>query len=282
MNTQNGSHDEGPPRLLLIGGRPRSGTTLLRNLCNAHPDISLTHEFGTFLGLNEPHRVYQRRILRQWRAQPILGCRTFGALPSKPRLRRWATSTRAHLFTIRYLRRIRRYGPGPVDLSAVEATLRAFLPRTAIVGDKMPAYMDRLDILAPASGLARVMIYRDCRDVTSSHLKLARTTWRDMPWIRNQDTAEKVATRWVAALETMERHRDRIHVVRYEDLVREPRRELSTLAEWLGVDPAAFPERSFASIRDTGIGKHRNGLTPEELEAVMRIAGPTMARLGYA
>ena len=125
------------------------------------------------------------------------------------------------------------------------------------------------------------MIYRDCRDVTSSHLKLARTSWSNQWWIRDQDTAEKVATLWVAALESMERHRDRIHIICYEDLVREPRRVLAALAEWVGFDPAAFPETTLNSVREDGIGKHRSGLSEQELEAVMNIAGPTMARLGY-
>ena len=278
---ENGSHDRGIPRLLLIGGRPRSGTTLLRDLCNAHPDIALTHEFGTFLRLNEPYLVYRDEIVRRWRAQRILHCRILRSRRMKRRLWRWAISMRGHAFAIRYLDKIRRYRPGPIELPAVEATLREMLPRTGIVGDKMPDYVHLLDTLAPTSGLASVMIYRDCRDVTSSHLKLARTSWRTQRWIRNEDTAEKVATRWVEALETMERHRDRIHIVRYEDLVREPKRVLTVLAQRLGVDPAGFPERSIASIRDYGIGKYRDGLSGQELEAVMTIAGPTMARLGY-
>ena len=145
----------------------------------------------------------------------------------------------------------------------------------------MPDYVHLLDELAPANGLSSVMIYRDCRDVASSHLKLARTTWHNQGWIRRQDTAEKVAKLWVDALESMERHRDRIHIIRYEDLVREPGRELTALAEWLGVDPAGFPERSMKSVRDDGIGKHRDELSEQDLEAVMDIAAPTMARLGY-
>lgn len=281
MSMNDGPQDRSIPRLLLIGGRPRSGTTLLRDLCNAHPDITLTHEFGTFLALNEPYHVYRKRILRHWRTQPIMGCRTFRPLPSMSRFRRWATSTRGHAFTFRYLTKIRRYGPGRIDLTAVAATLREVLPRSAIVGDKMPAYLDRLDELAPTSGLASIMIYRDCRDVTSSHLKLARTSWRNLRWVRDQDTAGKVAKLWVDALETMERHRNRVHIIRYEDLVREPSRELGVLAEWLGVDPTRFPERSIRNVRDNHIGKYEDGLSEQELEAVMNIAGPTMARLGY-
>lgn len=281
MIVKNDSRTEGAARALLIGGRPRSGTTLLRDLCDAHPDITLTHEFGTFLALNKPYVLYRDEIIRRWRAQRILHCRIRRSVRMKRRAWRWAISMRGHAFAIRYLEKIRRYGPGSIDLPAVEATLRELFPRAGVVGDKMPDYVHMLDSLAPASGLASVMIYRDCRDVISSHLKLARTSWRNQGWIQNQDTAEKVAKRWVDALETMERQRDRIHIVRYEDLVREPRRELAVLAEWLGVDPTGFPERSLRNVRADNIGKYQTGLSEQEMEAVMNIAGPTMARLDY-
>lgn len=281
MNMENGSQDRSATRLLLIGGRARSGTTLLRDLCDAHPDITLTHEFGTFLALNEPYHAYRKQILRRWRAQGISRCRVLRSLPVRTRRRSWAISLRGHAFTIRYLGKIRRYRPGTIDLPAVAASLREILPRPRVVGDKMPQYVHLLDTLAPTSGLASVIIYRDCRDVTSSHLKMARTVWRDKRWIQSQDTAEKVAVHWVEAIEAMERYRDRIHIIRYEDLVREPRRELATLGEWVGVDPGGFPETSIRSVRGDGIGKYEEGLSGQELESVMNIAGPAMARLGY-
>jgi hypothetical protein len=282
MTMENGSPDKNVDRLLLIGGRARSGTTLLRDLCDSHPDITLTHEFGTFLALNEPYPAYRDEILRRWRAQGISRCRVLRSLPMRPKVRSWALSMRGHAFTIRYLAKIRRYRAGPIGFEAIAATLREMFPRPRVLGDKMPHYVHRLDRLAPTSGLANVIIYRDCRDVISSHLKLARTTWRNMAWVRSQDTAEKVAAHWVEAIEAMERHRDRIHVVRYEDLVRDPRRELATLGQWLGVDPAGFSETSIRGVRNDGVGKFAEGLTEQELEEIMRIAGPTMARLGYA
>jgi hypothetical protein len=281
MNRRNGSHGGGAPRLLLIGGQARSGTTLLRDLCNLHPDISLTHEFGTFMGLNEPYPAYRNEIVRLWRAQSILFCRILRTRRMNRRLWRWAISMRGHAFALRYLRTIRRYRPGPIDLPAIQATLAGLLPGAAVVGDKNPEYVHRLDKLAPTSDLACVVIYRDCRDVTSSYLKLARTTWHDKPWIRYSDTAEKIAGRWVDAVENMERHRDRIHVVRYEDLVQEPAAVLANLAEWLGLDPEGFGDQNPRYVHAKNIGKHGRGLTEQEVEDVMRVAGPAMQRLGY-
>jgi hypothetical protein len=92
------------------------------------------------------------------------------------------------------------------------------------------------------------------------------------------DTAEKIAAQWVRAVEIMERCSDRIKMIRYEDLVQQPKRELQTLSDWLGVDPSGFPN---GLIRNASIGNYKSGLTNEELTNVMKIAGTTLARLGY-
>lgn len=63
-----------------------------------------------------------------------------------------------------------------------------------------------------------------------------------------------------------------------KDLIQQPERELEALGNWLGVDPSGFPKEL---ILDDSIGKYKSGLTDEELTDVMKIAGPTMARLRY-
>ena len=123
------------------------------------------------------------------------------------------------------------------------------------------------------------MIYRDCRDVTSSTLQRARTEWRKiLLFVRKLNTAEKVAHRWVLAIELMERNRDDLLVVSYEDLVSESEKSLGRISDWLGVDAAGF---EIQRISSRSVGNYRHGLTAEELDTVMEIAGPTMSRLGY-
>ncbi|MBA3562613.1 MAG: sulfotransferase [Gammaproteobacteria bacterium] len=62
--------------VLLIAGHPRSGTTLLRRLCNAHPDIALTHEVGTFLYLGSSYKEYRRQLIRRSWDRSVLNNRT--------------------------------------------------------------------------------------------------------------------------------------------------------------------------------------------------------------
>jgi hypothetical protein len=160
----------------------------------------------------------------------------------------------------------------------IEAVLKNIFGGARIVGDKYPGYIFQLDKLAVTEGLSCLIIYRDCRDVTSSSLKEARTTWRDQRFAKRFDTAGKAARQWVDAIESMERHIDQLHVIRYEDLVTAPIQELELLGKWLSVDPGGFPAHI---IRDASVGKYKSGLSDNELAAVMEIAGPTMARLGY-
>jgi hypothetical protein len=264
--------------VLVIAGHPRSGTTLLRHLCNSHPVIYLTHEFGNFHRLGTSRAVYTKALLRRLWTRGMLGNRA--VLLSLTNKLSWKVAKLAEVypFVVRYLLALRRSGDGVVDSSVIEGVLQSIFVDARVVGDKLPGYVFELDNLANDVNLRRLVIYRDCRDVVSSNLVHARTVWRRKSWVNEVDTAEKLARRWVSAIELMERHREKLHVVRYEELVRRPGPMLTAIGEWLEVDPAGFATQM---IRTNRIGKHGGRLTEEELVAVKRIAGPTMTRLGY-
>jgi len=76
----------------------------------------------------------------------------------------------------------------------------------------------------------------------------------------------------------MEKYSDTIHVVQYEQLVRQPETVITDLAKYLGVDPAGF---DLSTIRDTSIGLYQTGLSPKQIRQIEEIAGPAMQRLGY-
>jgi len=258
---------------LIIGGHIRSGTTLLRNLCHAHPDISMTMEFGNFRGLDKSYTGYSRQLFQRcWRR------RNQSFLVQGKEENRLRYVLQSYAFVARYLLAVRRHQNGKVDALTVEAALQSVFPKIQIVGDKTAYYVFLLDELVDIEGLVRVIIYRDCRDVTSSTLQRVRTQWRGRPFVKNWDTAAKIARRWVQAIELMERHADELHIIRYEDFVWEPEPVLQALGQVLGVEPAGFPKEM---IRAANIGKYKSGLSDEELATVMAIAGPTMARLGY-
>ncbi|MGE0682991.1 MAG: sulfotransferase [Candidatus Binatia bacterium] len=258
--------------ILLIGGHQRSGTTLLGELCNHHRDIIITREFGNFLALGRPYQAYSRQILNRW--WTVQSKWAFEPASERHRLMRLHN----FLFVLRYLLKVHRVRQGHVDLGAIETALRSLFPAARFVGDKWPGFVFSLDKFVEKDGIYLLMIYRDCRDVVSSTLEQVRTSWRKSAFAEQMNTAEKVARRWVRAIEEMERYRNRLHIICYEDLICKTQQELHRLGEWLGVSPQEF---SIQPVRDTSVGKHKKGLSADELSVVLEIAGPTMARLGY-
>jgi Sulfotransferase family len=258
--------------VLLIGGHPRSGTTLLGWLCDKHPAMSVTTELGSFLAANKPYHEHSRYLLNRW-----LRVWNRWAFHSSHYEKQWI-AWRNFAFVTRYVLRCYRFRRELIDSHAIEAVLRSMFPTAKIVGDKWPEYVFGLDTLAGTDGVQLVIIYRDCRDVVSSTLEQVRTSWRGMPFTKELDSAEKIAARWVRAIELMQRHRERLHKIRYESLVQDPLVEIEALGRWLDVDPWAFP---ISGIRDASVGKHRTTLSPEELSRVMDVAGPTMRQLDY-
>ena len=122
-----------------------------------------------------------------------------------------------------------------------------------------------------------IFVYRDPRDVVSSTLEKTRGAWRRGHPEVMRDPAH-LARRWVNMMEAMERCRDDLLVVRYEDFVTDPTLTFEQLGEWLDVEPEGFDR---APVNAGNIGKYRQGLTQPELSDVVAVAGSAMQRYGY-
>ncbi|MBN1832240.1 MAG: sulfotransferase [Deltaproteobacteria bacterium] len=257
--------------LLIIGGHPRSGTTLLYHLCDNHPDIAVTLEFKNFQFVGQPYLEYSRNMIKY-------GMKKEEAFDSSYQWNKYK-KLRNLVFATRYLLILRRYCRKRISFEAIEMALKRMYPQSIIMGDKYPDYIFMTEKFLKADRLYRVVIYRDCRDVTSSFLRQVRTEWKDLPWINGVNTAKGIAEKWVRAIEVMGLHADKLHIIRYENLVQQPKQTMERLGEYLGIDPSGFRVRM---PKAGSISKYKQGLTEEELADVMEIAGPTMARLGYA
>ncbi len=255
---------------LIIGGHPRSGTTLMTKLCNRHPDIRLTIEFQNFMKLNSSYRTHLATIRKNWYVRGMVGNGGRGAP--------WRVRLHSARFLASYTLRLVPYAARPIGVVEIERVLHHLFPRARVVGDKYPRYVFNLDALTLEPNLQRIVIYRDGRDVISSMLVKIRGDWRRLPVAREFDTVEKLAEAWVRAIEAMETHRAKLYCIRYEDLIREPREQVRALAAWLDLSAGGF---RYQMVRDTSIGKYRTGLTGDELDQVIAVAGPTLARLDY-
>lgn len=263
--------------MLIISGHQRSGTTLLRRVCDGHPQMKVANEFGCFADVGLTVRQAWAARLAQWRL--VNGRWSFDS--------QFATHPRRHWhnlwFTLHYCWRLTQAAHGQLTVTDVGHALGGQWEDAVVMGDKLPQYMPMLPQLLASRSMKVLIIYRDCRDVTSSFLEKVRTVWQMRDWASELDTAEKIAHNWVAQIEQMEQLAAQygpaqVQVVQYEQFVTEPQLVLADLAAWLGVTPTGFP---LQQVRVSSVGKYQQGLTALEIAQVEAVAGATLQQLGY-
>ena len=268
-----GSRLQGP---IFIAGAPRSGTTLLRNLLNRHPQIGMCRETGFF------HYVYSRR-------------REFGDLRDAGKRRRLVDE----YLSIQRIQRMR------VDMEALRARLLregtsyqslftallrfpAEAAGKALYGEKTPhtLFLETLWEWYPEAKVIHLL--RDPRDVVAS---LQR-----MPWAANSVVTN--ARIWLSDNLRAWGYRAQpgYLLVRYEDLVAEPERELRRVCGAIGVDyarcmmiPRLDPtadrpwfHRAEEPVTPGRSGAWREALTAGDAALIEWVAGRHMDVLGYA
>jgi hypothetical protein len=258
---------------LIICGHERSGTTLLRNLCNAHPEISITMEFGNFLHLGKSIEDYVKYIEQRQKSN-----RHRSFLVQGKNENRWAERFKSKRFVKRYLNEVKSMGRIQIGSEEVEISLKKIFSTSKIVGDKYPHYIQHLAELIKYSALKIIVIYRDPRAVVSSTLKKARGDWKEMSFVKNLDTAEKIAKRWADSIIQMEVFKDKIHIIRYEQLIHAPDSEIEKLATLLGVEKSGFPLKM---IGDRGADKYKEYLTCKELNSIFDITLKLLKKYEY-
>ncbi|MDQ3766392.1 MAG: sulfotransferase, partial [Actinomycetota bacterium] len=206
-----------PP--FFIVGSARSGTTLLRLMLNAHPEVAIPPE--------------SRFITEMWQdmleveVEPVLG-----DLARHDRFRLWELSieeVRAELD-----------GPTARYTEVMEAPYRAWARRRdkPFWGDKTPRYVENIPLLGGLWPPARfVHLVRDGRNVALSYADVAF----------GPKTLAKAAGLWARRVRAgMEAGRalgpGRYLQMRYEDLVEAPERHARTLCGFLGLpfDPVVL------------------------------------------
>jgi hypothetical protein len=145
-------------------------------------------------------------------------------------------------------------------------------------GDKTPHYLLDLDLLVRLFSEARfIYVVRDGRDVTLSLLQRTwgpnnvyscAVYWRE--YNRPRRTMELLASqgRWIR--------------LRYEDLLRDPRRVYREVHEFLDqpVDEASG-RRLAESVQSRNFGKWRERMRPAEIRLFESVAAGTLERFGY-
>ena len=280
-----------------VVGVTRSGTTLLRLMLDAHPQLAVP-----------PETHFLPDVIAACKSGPVTADRCTQAITSH---RRWPDFQ----LDARQLRE--RLGATP-ELDAA-GCLRGFYelyaeragkPRW---GDKTPGYLRRMRTIAKVLPEARfVHLIRDGRDVAVSITALHF----------GADTVRQAAERWVKRInEGREKGARVAHYleVRYEDLVLEPEPTLRQICDYVELPwdprvldyPDSAGDRLAEITRDLPrsdqrgedvipaaqrvgihalaqrppqahrVGRWRSELSPEDQEVFAQVAGPLLEELGY-
>lgn len=265
-------------------GCPRSGTTLLRAMVDAHPDVAIPGESHFIPTLARRRASYETR--RGFDLDKFLR-----DILADERLARW------HIPEVSIGTALADAGPGslPDAIRALFATYAAGR-RKPLYADKTPGYVRALPRLARLFPEARfVHIVRDGRDVALS--------LREMEWA-SPDLAT-LARVWRINVEYGRRAGERLGPeryleVRYEELVDRPETTLRTVCAFLGLPFAPTmlryhvdAERLTPSFRDPlphahvrlpptkGLRHWATQMSREEVALFETIAGTALEQAGY-
>lgn len=212
------------PPMPFVVGAPRSGTTMLRLMLDAHPELAIPPETYFITKAQKAWRAAKRRPGGEDQVEAFIDAVTGH--------KRWPDF---HLDAEDFAGRVRAREPKQLG-DGVRCFYEMYAekidkPRW---GDKTPFYVRKMDLIHRVLPEARfVHLIRDGRAVALSIKDL---------WF-GPDTIEGCAEFWVARLdEAREKARELPHYLEiiYEDLVRDPEPNLRQIAEFIEVP---FDER---------------------------------------
>jgi hypothetical protein len=261
--------------MFFIVGSARSGTTLLRMMLNAHPEVAVPPESRFVVELYRSDEVQVEDFLTK--------------LGAHPRWVSWDTpieDVRAQLAgmtTVAY--------PG-----AIEAAYAAYAKNRnkKRYGDKTPRYIESIPLLSRLWPEGRfVHLVRDGREVALSYA--------DVPFGPN--TVAKAAALWKERVVLGMQHgralgAERYTEMRYERLLANPQEEVEALCSFLDLDfdPAMLDYSEHARSEVLERAKHYNPnvtksitktrswdeqMPRSQVEVFEAVAGDTLEKLGY-
>jgi len=288
-------NDEGRPPVPFVVGMNRSGTTLLRMMLDAHPDLTIPPETHFV-----PDLI---KAAREDDATPE------SALEAMKSAREWGDFGFSDEEMLGRLRALPEIKPGPAVRTFYAAyTEEQGKPRW---GEKTPTYVQKMKLIQRAIPEARfVHVIRDGRDVALSVLD---RTVRDL-------TAGVVAKRWQKKITKARGDSPQLHhymEIRYEDLILDTEPVLRSVCEFIELPwddgLLSYHERSAERLQEMAralpaegrakelsverrmkthemttkppsadrVARWRTQMSPEQRQEFEDVAGDLLAQLGY-
>lgn len=271
-----------PMAPVFLVGCPRSGTTLLQRLLDAHSCFAIAPETA-YLRRFWKERARFGDLARDESFRSLLD--EIVALPEVAEMDLQAPALRAALERSPRTHR---------DLFATLLETFRVARGKPRVGEKTPnhlRWMRQLEEWFP--GARFVHIVRDPRAVVAS--------WKSVPWSNGSVAADAEVWRKYQAAARLEAPSDpaRIHVLRYERLIAEPAAETAAICAFLEVafEPAMlvttgtargvnaerepWKRAALEAFDPASIDRWRGELTRAEIATIEAVVEPEMRRLGY-
>ncbi len=269
--------------LFFIVGRGRSGTWLLQSMLNTHPGVCVAPEGMFVMNL---HRKYRRK--KAWNKKDSL--EFYNDLWKERRLSQWWSLDRKKLKK-ELLETDSRKGFAERCMIVYSNQAEAERKKDALLlGDKNPTYTLFIEELMSIFPKARfVCMTRDYRDNILSFKKVSF----------DLNSTAGLARRWKdynkRILGIAEKHPGRTMLLRFEDLLEKPEKELKRVCSFLGIgydrtmlefhkNPKHVFEwtKKLSSPVDPGrAGIWKKGMSSGEVRTAECICGKTGEEMGY-
>ena len=281
---------------LFLCGVPRSGTTLLQRMLNAHPELAVT---------NDTHFIPRSLELvdRSFIQQAINGKeieldqRLIEAVKSYKRFYRLGIDDAEFDWSCKHAKTYREL------VANLYATV-AKRERKRLAGEKTPDYVRRVCLLHGLFPAAKLIhIIRDGRDVALSLLDWATpnkgpgklSLWNEHPVAVAALWWRWFVMQWIKQASAIEP--SLTHEVHYDDLIRFPKRTLEELSQFLGLpfSPSMLDyHRGKSRIRQDnqsaksawlspqkGLRDWRRDMTESQVELFEFLAGDALVHFGF-
>jgi hypothetical protein len=274
---------------VFVVGCPRSGTTLLRRMLDAHPLLAMTEETHWIPRLAQPGGVVgEDRVMTSAVVTALLDYPRFATMQINGQ-ELWTIGARSTDYS---------------DFVTALFDLYGAKRGKKLVGDKTPGYVRAIPLLHELWPWARIVhLIRDGRDVALSALgwerKAEQFRRRFESWQQEPVATAAAWWRWHVLIGREAGGRlppELYYELRYEQLVADPETESRRLCDFLGLpydgailrfhegrtrhDPSLSPKHQWLPPTP-GLRDWRTQMDPRDVERFEAVAGSLLDELGY-
>ena len=277
-----------------IIGNPRSGTTLLRLMLNQHDEIVVPPECGFSVWLSDQFadkNFFSDGIKFDFAAQ-VVKSRKFET---------WGVDERELKDFLQH-QECNSYKDAVLAIYLFYALKRGRSP--SLIGDKNNYYINHLEKIDVLFGSPKyVFIVRDGRDVACSYLALQAVGITSQYSPRLPGEINEIAKEWIAnnakIISYLEEYAERSLLIKYEDLIGFPGRELERVCEFFQIeyqpkmlgyyensdepdDFLIWKKKVLSPPDPANFGMYKRLLSAEEIMTFQRLAEDTLSYFGYS